>query len=112
MKTTVYSAPDEIKAPEFKIPFNSKKYESDTEEYLQKMKAYVKNISDDPLAGEVINFPVADGNASYMVISLKPSKLVHLELMDAWEFRYITSLTSSDIQQKIKEQKALKNLFS
>ena len=63
-------------------------------------------------SGEIIHFPVADGRAEYMVLSLKPVMLIHLPVGDAWQFEYAERLTKADVIKKIKQQKALAEMFS
>ena len=82
-------------------------------EWLKKLKKIIKTrYSNDPLAGEEIAFPVADGHARYMVISTKPVQLVHLPVGDAWEFQYVHRLTAKDVKEQIRRQKALDSLLS
>jgi hypothetical protein len=59
----------------------------------------------------VIQFPVADGYAQYMVASLSPVELIHLPLWDAWEYQYVERLTKKDIVEKINQRKAMDKLF-
>jgi hypothetical protein len=46
-----------------------------------------------------------------MVASMKPVKLVHMPLMDAWHFEYAHLMTAKEVQAKIDGQNALKKLF-
>ena len=38
-------------------------------------------------------------------------ELVHIPLCDAWDFQYAHRLTKKDVEEKIKNQKALEELF-
>lgn len=110
MAATIYSAPKEILQPTlaihkyegetFKEKLNSlrkaeEKYISDVKNWITKAGYTEKN------SGEIIQFQVADGYAQYMVISMKPLRLVHLPLGDAWDFQYANRLTAKDVQDKI-----------
>ena len=37
--------------------------------------------------------------------------IIHLPLMDAWEFQYIERLTAKDIKEKIDNEKKLAKFF-
>lgn len=94
------------------------KYES-FDEYLQECTIWekelisiLKNNSQCPEAGEIIQFPVADGYARYAVYTLKPVQIVHIPIGDAWHFEYANKLTATDIRKKIRQTHAMKKLFS
>jgi len=106
----VYSGVDGIKAPEFMQDFD--KYEKACDEYVEAVKACAKkNNPTCPEAGEEIYFPVADGNARYIVYNLKPVELIHLHVMDAWHFQYANRLTAKDVRNEIGRQQALAEIF-
>jgi len=63
-------------------------------------------------AGETISFPVADSQAVYMVVSMRPLQLMEVPVGDCWTFQYIDRLTAKDVQQKIDQKKSLAKLFS
>jgi len=99
---TIYSAPTDIKLPSF----NSDTYEKDNEEYLAKLKSYVKRLNPrGKNGGEIIRFSVADGHAEYMVVRLKPLELVHIPLCDAWHFTYAHLLTAKEVSNQIESTK-------
>ena len=107
----IFNPPSEIKVPE--IGHDFKKYEKECEEFATKLKEFlIKRNPNGELVGEIIRFPVADSYAEYMVASLKPVALVHMPLMDAWDFEYANRLTAKDIKDKVAQQKALEKLFS
>ena len=68
-----------------------------------KVVAWAKQHGNGPYAGEIIQFPVADGRASYIVLSLKPVQLIHLSTGDDYEYPYIERLTATDITQRIEQ---------
>lgn len=107
----IYSPPASIKVPEFNwedIPA----YENACNKFIDDLKEFCKSRNNAEHVGEVIQFPVADSYAQYMVASLSPVELIHLPLMDAWEFQYVERLTKKDIIEKIEQRKALDDLFS
>lgn len=57
-------------------------------------------------------FPVADGNARYLMFSKgRSSLLIHLPFGDAYDYPYIERLTKADVLQSINRMKGLKALF-
>jgi hypothetical protein len=83
------------------------------QEYLGRLgqaikKAYGHRCKE---AGKVITFPVADGNAIYIVCDLKPVQLVWVELGDAYQFQYAHRLLASDIREAVRRMEGLAKLF-
>lgn len=72
----------------------------------------VKEHSDCEYAGEIVKYHIADGYAEYMVFSVKPVKLVHIPLYDAYHFPYAHRWTAKDIKDMVKRERAMKELFS
>lgn len=111
MATQIFSPPDTIKVPSLdfknidKYPKQCEKYTADLKKILQEHNPKGKNV------GEIIRFPVADGNAEYMVLNMRPLQLVHLPLGDAWEFAHADLLTPKAVQDKIDQQKRMDKLF-
>jgi len=87
-------------------------YEKRAEAYVQKIKDYAKQNSKCPEAGKELYFSVADGRACYIVLSLKPVELVHLDINDGYQFQYVNRLTAADVRNEIKRGEALTKLFS
>lgn len=115
MAAQIFDVPEEIKVPQIRFDgkFNLKEYNEDVEKFEQQLKDHLKNLGyDGEHVGEIIDFPVADGKARYMVFNLKPVMLVHLPLDDAWEFDYAHLLTKTEVVKKIQQQKALEEMFS
>lgn len=108
---TIFNSPDQVKVPELDFK-NFEQYQKDCVKYKEELKAWLhKNGYNGKNVGEIIQFPVADGYAEYMVASMKPVKLVHLPLMDAWHFEYAHLMTAKEVQAKIDGQNRLKELF-
>jgi hypothetical protein len=108
---TIYSSPSQIPVPELDFQ-NFNNYLKECEEYKIKLKEFISKSRKGKNIGEIIQFPVADGYAEYMVASMNPPELIHIPTGDAWEFQYAHLLGEKEIQQEIDKQKALKQLFS
>ena len=113
MSAKIYSAPKEIEEPKWDFKnFDYKKHQAKEDKYLKDLKQFLKERGyTGKNVGKVIKFPVADGHALYMVMSMKPVQLIHLELGDAWSFQYIHLMTAKEVQQKIDQEIAINKLF-
>lgn len=88
-------------------------WETRSAEYIQRLKDWIKtNYGEGEYIGEEINFPVGDGYARYLIVSLKPATLMHVPLGDAWNFPYAHRLTVKDIRAEAERTAALRKLFS
>jgi hypothetical protein len=108
----VYSGVEGLKAPDygtFKGDYDE--YFKAQEKYLEDLKEWARKNGSGPEAGKEVTFPVADGHAVYVVVSLKPVKLVHVATGDAWHYEYVDRLTAVDLRKRIKSQEALDKLF-
>lgn len=109
----IYAPPIELGfPPKITHPFNFAAYEAACDEYTRGLQAWAKAQGRHKDAGEVITFPVADGCAVYVVLSLKPVELIHVPVGDAWQFQYANRLTATDVRDKIRSAKALAKIFS
>lgn len=110
----IYSAPKEIKKPTFDFKnFNYKKHQEQEDKYIADLKAYLEERGFTGLnAGECISFPVADSQAVYMIVSMRPLQLMEVPIGDCWTFEYVHRLTAKDVQEKIDQDKRMKKLFS
>jgi hypothetical protein len=106
----IYLPPAEIKVPDFNWE-DFDDYQKRENKFIDDLKQFCKQRNSGEYIGEVIKFPVADSYALYMVASLSPIELIHLPLMDAWEFQYIDRLTAQDIKEKIDNEKKLAKFF-
>lgn len=109
MALTVYNAPASIE----QRPFNSKTWEADTQWYMDELRAFVRRckVKPCPEQGKIVKFPHADSYAQYMVISMSPVQLVHIPLMDGWEYPYIERLTAKDIREKVKHEQMIQERY-
>lgn len=107
----ITNIPNGIKVPE--IDFRSvKDYTERCNKFYEELRGVLKNLyQNDEYTGKIIRFPVADGSAEYMIVTIKPLWLVHIPLWDAYEFEYVNRLTSSDVIKKVKQQEAIEKMF-
>ena len=111
---TIYSRIPKLDPPDLKdyttLKQNTIKsydqYKKDCEEYVEKVKAFCKTTYGKTCkeAGKEIQFPVGDGAARYIIATLKPVKLIHLDIGDQWEFPYVHRLTASDLRNRITKE--------
>jgi hypothetical protein len=100
----IYSAPEGYEAPEIDFAnYNQVEREKTEKEYLKRLSDWCKqrNPNDPTYVGEVIKFPAADGYAMYMVASLNPVQLIHIELSDAYQFPYVENLTKKNVMNEV-----------
>ena len=85
-----------------------------------KEAAYIESLADrakmngtNPLLGEVVRWPRADGFAEYMVWQTKPLQLVHLNVGDGWQIEpeLMRGLRLADIRGMVDHDKRLRELF-
>lgn len=108
----IFSAPEEIKQPE--LNFESfDKYEQECDQYLIDLKDHIQSMGyKGKNVGEIIRLPWADGSADYMVLSMRPMRLIHIPLGDAWDHPDADQLTAKRVQEKLDSQKAMELLFA
>jgi hypothetical protein len=87
MGLTAYAPPDEIPVPElfsdetgYFVPGGG--YDRASDEYIRRLREYVKGISHHKLAGRCFRLPWADGYAQYMIVDGR--RCICLPLGDAW----------------------------
>jgi hypothetical protein len=95
------------------------KYDWDAElkrgqEYIKALKVKLNQwFGSDPLIGEEINHPVADGYARYIVASVKPFSLIHIPFGDGYSAGAIweRGITLKDARKMIEMNKQFKSIF-
>lgn len=108
----IFSAPEQFKKPEYPAYQDFDKYQAACDKYIADIKAWAKSQNPTcPESGKEITFPVADGRARYIVVSLKPVQLIHDDTGDAWHFQYAHRLTAADVRKEIKHLEGLNRLF-
>lgn len=111
MSAEIFNAPGEVKLPPTVFQ-DYKNWEKNENDYIERLKTYLKNDGyTGKNVGEIIRFPVCDGYALYMVLSMRPLRLIHLELGDCWSFQYDYLLTAKEVNQKIDGMKRMDELF-
>jgi hypothetical protein len=113
MAAKVYSAPKEIKKPEFLVngEYDHAAYGKACDEYVAAVRKFCEEKGSGDLRGKEIRFGVADGHASYLVFSSKPLQLIHLEMGDAWHFQYAHLLTLAEVRKEVRALEGLNELF-
>jgi hypothetical protein len=113
MAAQIYEVPDGIVVPS-PLKYSRKEYTKLEKEYIDKVKALAKLRSKDDAdeVGKVLSFAVNDGYAQYVIMSMKPLELIHLEHLDAYEFQYIDLMTPKKVREELKRKEALDKLFS
>jgi hypothetical protein len=117
----VYSVPEELPEPdwsEYEVDghFDHGKWQQVDEAYLERLREWCKSNSRTPrseLVGETIHFPVADGQATYMVLSTRPLELLHVRLGDGYAADPILErgLRTSDVRERVAQKRKLAELF-
>ena len=83
------------------------------EEYVRAIQEWaLKNGDGSPECGQEIRFSVGDGSARYIVLSMRPVRLIHLDVCDGYRFHYANRLTASDVREEVARRKAMDDLFS
>ena len=114
----IYNPPKEIGDPPDVINFfvggrfDSKGIDKAKKEWDDKLRAWCKEHSKDPLAGEIVKEPVADGQAMYMVLSTKPVQLIHIPFGDAYEFQWAHRWTTADIKLMVKRERQIQAIMA
>src|SRR5579859_8093255 len=105
----IYAPPAEIGD----CPFNHDTWQSDYDAYMAKLTAWAKQHGDHSAeSGDSIRFEVEDGYAEYVVLSLKPLKLIHVPFADGYQFEFAHRLTAKDVRERIRQHKAITELFA
>ncbi len=96
----IFGGIESIKKPEFDYnDFDASQKRED--EYVAKIVAYVKEKSKGKYIGKELKISHADGHARYVVKSLKPLQLIHLDVGDAWHSPHVKRYTAKDVREDI-----------
>lgn len=121
MSATVYALPEGIEAPSFEDVFTPEgRYDREKDValeagFLAGLRAWLaENGYTGKLAGKEVRWPRADGYARYMVASLRPLRLFHLPLGDAWNLDpiFLRGLTAADVKANVESAARMRELFS
>ena len=81
------------------------------ETFVAEVKAYCKNASSCPDAGEIVSFPIGEDDVNYAVLSY--SELINIE---AWSKQLseaqIEGLSGEDILIQVKHEKELREVLN
>ena len=109
----VYSAPDEIKVPDFDFKKSRTENLQNEQAFIEELRNWIKrNYTKGKYVGEELDIPHADGYARYLVVSLKPATLIHMPLCDAWHAPQVDYMPSKVIKQTIDGRKEIDALFA
>jgi len=108
----IYNVPEQVMLPSNTFE-NVNDWQKNDDNFIDNLRDWLlangyvgKNV------GEIIQFPVADGYAQYMILSMKPVSLIHLPLGDAWSYEYVHLLTAKEVNARLEQKKAMEKLFS
>tara|TARA_R100001509_G_scaffold82946_2_gene46848 strand:- start:32784 stop:33122 length:339 start_codon:yes stop_codon:yes gene_type:complete len=111
MSAEIYSAPSTLEVPNCFDNWGEGYEELETK-YINDLKRYIKDMGyKGKNVGEIIKFQVADGYAEYMVLSMRPLKLIHMPLMDSYHFPQVHLMTAKEVNIMLDNEKKLKELF-
>jgi len=111
MAAEIYVAPKEVKEPKTTFQ-NVSEWEGLENQYKKDLKKHIKSMGyKGKNVGEVIRFQVADGYAEYMVLSMRPLKLIHLNLGDGYQSQHAHLMTAKEVNAQLDRQKKLASLF-
>jgi hypothetical protein len=111
----VYSLPAEFAndVPVYVFGKSLADYNKVEAEWVAKFKAWaLERNPDQDGVGEELQFPVADGYARYIVLSIKPIQLVHLPLGDGYHSPGVNRLTARGVREHIASRKRMAMFFA
>jgi hypothetical protein len=111
----VYGLPKELEAT---IPVNDYANES-YDEWMENEAKHKKTIKAWLLThgykgkhtGKLLQMPIADGYAEYMLADGSPSMLLHLPYGDAWESPDVQFLPKKEVLRRIKGREDVAKMF-
>jgi len=108
----IFSPPKGFTPPEIRGGQDIRQYIKDCDDYAEHLVKWAKENGDGSSeSGEIIAFPVADGKARYVVVSMKPVSLIHIDTGDAYQFRYVNRLTAKDVREEVRRTRSFAKLF-
>ena len=125
MSAKIYAPPTEVgDGPQFDPAQSPQEYFDACEQYIKQVGQWALdwNLRLDPsnpqhkldssgCVGEELRFHVGDGHASYIVLSMRPVRLIELKIGDGWQFQFAHILTAAEIKKIVTRDKKLKPLF-
>jgi hypothetical protein len=80
--------------------------------FVENVKEWAKEQGSGKYAGEEVSFPVADGAARYVILSLRPVQLIHLPVGDAWQYHLVRHLPASALRELADQQRGFREIFA
>mgnify|MGYP003633247730 CR=1 FL=1 len=116
MSAKIYKVPSDVTVPEMDFAnFDNKKWVKDENKFYSDLKIWCQRRNpnqDHNYVGETIKFPVADGQAVYVVVSLRPLELIHSPMMDGYSAMNVDLMTVKRVKQMIDGEKKLQAFFN
>lgn len=106
----IYRVPKKIEKPVFSFK-NIRQYDIDVEKYINEIKKFCEEYGSGDYRGKIFSFGVADGKAMYMVFSIKPLKIIHIDVYDEYQYDGIVYMKGKDIINKIEQEAKFNDLF-
>jgi len=94
--------------------YDTDKYQAAVEAGRTATAARLREAHKGELVGEIIGFPMADGQAQYMVKTEKPLVLIHLADFDAWDITasHMRGVRLADVRAMVARDRGMRELFS
>lgn len=111
MSAKIYSGIKGINPPKFDFK-NYGEYQKKCDEYIKLLEEQCKAASNHKNAGKIISFPVADGRAQYMICTMKPLQLIHINTGDGYQTEFAQLLTAKKVNEMIERDEKFNELFN
>ena len=87
---------------------------NEQDDELKRLQTAADALPDDTLAGRIVDFPVGDGRAIYLIKSESPLVLQHVHFFDAYQVSaaHIRGLRIDDIRRLVRGQSMIKAIFA
>jgi hypothetical protein len=117
----VYGLPEGLEPPDFTDSLVDGRYDMKRDDevhaaFFERVKEALIAIGyTGPLTGEIVRFPIADGNAAYMVADRpRGMALIHLPVHDAWQIpdAHARGLRKADIVAQVTAKARWAALFT
>lgn len=97
------------------VEYSAGNIDGQMEHAFSELRERFREEDDHPLVGKVLNFPVADGYARYMVKSVAPKlMLIHLNVLDGYTVHpaMLRGLILTDVMEMCEREDRLRELFT
>lgn len=111
----VYATPDEVPTPQIDYSAGPKAWRAQEKAHATQLADWLRrNGYTGKHTGRIASFGVADGAAQYMIADGPKSCLIHLEYVDAYQYRDVEYLPKAEVVRRsatIEEMYAPSKLF-